>query len=695
MNIVGSSDRTRVPAKALPRLCALLTAIGMGASAAAQVEQPEAERAQNLGDLSLDELMGLKVDVVYGASRYEQKVTRAPSSISIVTADEIGKLGYRTLAEVLRGVRGLYVSDDRNYSYLGVRGFLRPNDYNTRVLVLIDGHRMNDNLFDSGTVAREGMVDIALIDRVEVIRGPSSSIYGSSAFFGVINVVTRRGGQLKGAELSTEAGSFDTYKSTASMGGRLDNGFEWLFSVANYDSGGAARLYIPEFDQRISANPRATNNGIAADLDGERAFNVFSSLGYGDFDVTAFFSDRVKRVPTASFGTVFADGREETTDYRGYVDVKFGHDFSASMNLKGQVFYDNYTYRGAYPYPDVVADELQDTVSLQRDGTVGEWVGTQWQLTARLLNRHTVIVGAEYRDNIREYQYSYYDSAPGLYDWHDDRSSQVLGMFAQDEMALTKDVALTAGVRYDYYVDSFGGTTSPRLGLIYSPGETTTFKALFGKAYRAPNPYERFYNVVQEDQPELRPETIKTYELVAEQYIGANYRLNASAYYYDIRGLISQAVTDEDEPYFANLQSANAVGIELEGQAKFDSGLTARVSYTLQRTEDGQTDRVLTSSPRHLGKLSVIAPFAQGKVFGGIDLQYNGASVTESGTRADGFTTANLTLYTPRLFKNLSLSFNVYNVLDTRYGYSGAADHAQDVIEQDGRAFRGAAAYKF
>jgi outer membrane receptor for ferrienterochelin and colicins len=694
MSMFGSFDRTRVPAQALPRLGALLIAIGMAASAAAQVGQPEPEREQNLGDLSLDELMGVKVDVVYGASRYEQKVTRAPSSVSIVTADEIGKLGYRTLAEVLRGVRGLYVSDDRNYSYLGVRGFLRPNDYNTRVLVLIDGHRMNDNLFDSGTVAREGMVDVALIDRVEVIRGPSSSIYGSSAFFGVINVVTRRGGQLKGVELSTDAGSFDTYRSTASMGDRLDNGFEWLFSVANYDSGGAARLYVPEFDQRISANPQATNDGIAAGLDGERAFNVFTSLGYGDFDVTAFFSDRVKRVPTASFGTAFNDGREETTDYRGYVDVKFGHAFSAALNLDGHVFYDNYTYYGTYPYKESVAGELQEAPSLE-DGSIGEWIGTQWQLTARLLDRHTVIVGGEYRDNIREYQYSYYDEAPRVYQLKDDRSSQVMGMFAQDEIALSKTVVLTAGLRYDYYADSFGGTTSPRLGLIYSPGEATTFKALVGEAYRAPNPYERFYNVVQEAQPELRPERIKTYELVAEQYIGANYRLNASAYYYDIQGLISQAVTEADEPYFANLQSVSAVGIELEGQAKFDSGLTARVSYTLQKTEDGQTDRELTSSPRHLGKLSVITPFAQGKVFGGIDLQYNGASVTQSGARADGFTTANLTLYTPRLFKNLSLSFNVYNVLDTRYGYPGAEDHAQDVIEQDGRAFRGAAAYKF
>jgi len=677
--------RSHIPALVFPRACALLIAACATLPTGARAGQPEAPGATpNLGDLSLDELMEFKVDLVYGASRYEQKVTRAPASVSIVTADEISKLGYRSLAEVLRGVRGMYVADDRNYTYLGIRGFLRPNDYNTRVLVLIDGHRMNDNLFDSGTIGREGMVDIGLIDRVEVIRGPSSSIYGSSAFFGVINVVTRRGGQLDGAELSAGYGSFDTYKSSISLGSRLDNGVEWLVSAANYDSGGVQRLYIPEFDQRRSANPRATHDGIAAGIDAERAFNLFASLGYADFGVTAFFSDRVKQVPTASFGTEFNDGREATTDYRGYLDCTFDHDFSAALNLKGRAFYDNYTYYGTYPY---------DT--LQQDGTVGEWIGTQWQLTARLLDRHTLIVGGEFRDNIREYQFSYYDVAPRTYDLHDDRSSQTWGIFAQDEIALGKKVLFTAGLRYDYYVDSIGGATSPRFGLIYSPWTTTTFKALYGEAFRAPNPYERFYNVAQRTQAELRPERIKTYELAAERYVGAHYRVTASAYYYDVRGLISQAATDAGDPYFANLDSANAVGAQLEAQAKFDSGLTVRASYTLQRAEDDQTNRELSSSPRQLRKLSLIVPFWQGKVFGGLDLQYNSTSATVSGGRTDGFVTANLTLYSQQLLQNVALTFNIDNALDAQYGYPGAEDHAQEVIEQNGRSLRGSVAYKF
>src|SRR6185295_4844201 len=118
----------------------------------------------------------------------------------IVTADEIKKFGHRTLAEVLRSVRGIYVTYDRNYANFGIRGFDRPGDFNTRVLLLVDGHRMNDNLYDSALLGSEATLDLDLIDRVEVIRGPSSSIYGNSAFFGVINIITRRGGQIDGAE---------------------------------------------------------------------------------------------------------------------------------------------------------------------------------------------------------------------------------------------------------------------------------------------------------------------------------------------------------------------------------------------------------------------------------------------------------------------------------------------------------------
>ncbi len=127
-----------------------------------------------------------EIPSVYGAAKYDQKVNEAPAAITIITAEQIKKYGYRTFAQVLDSVPGLFTTDDRNYGYLGIRGFNRPGDYNTRVLILIDNHRMNDAVYDQGAIGTEAPIDVDVIDRVEIIKGPASSLYGTNAFFGVI-----------------------------------------------------------------------------------------------------------------------------------------------------------------------------------------------------------------------------------------------------------------------------------------------------------------------------------------------------------------------------------------------------------------------------------------------------------------------------------------------------------------------------
>ena len=137
---------------------------------------------QNLSDLAIEDLMEVRVEKVFGAAKRLQPATEAPSSVSIITADDIARYGYRSLADILRSVRGLYVTYDRNYSYLGARGFARPGDYNTKVLLLVDGHRMNDDVYDQAAIGPELGLDPATFERVEIIRGPVSALYGTSAF---------------------------------------------------------------------------------------------------------------------------------------------------------------------------------------------------------------------------------------------------------------------------------------------------------------------------------------------------------------------------------------------------------------------------------------------------------------------------------------------------------------------------------
>jgi iron complex outermembrane receptor protein len=649
----------------------------------------------NPTELSLEELVNIQVDSVFGASKYEQKVTQAPASVSIVTADEIKKFGYRSLADVLQGMRGFYVSNDRNYSYLGSRGFQRPGDYNTRYLLLIDGHRMNENIYDLIYIGTDSALDINLVDRVEVIRGPSSSIYGNNAFLGVINVVTKRGGQINGAEGSVEGGSFDTYMGRFSFGKKFANDIEWLFSGSYYTSRGQASLYYPEFDQRISSDPRARNNGVARNSDGEESHKFFTSLSYHDFTLTGLYSSRTKDVPTASFGSFFGTGQENTTDERAFVELKYAHQFGENTEVLGHLSYDTSPYHGKYPF-DYGTNNRPADVIIDNETAFGDWLTTGWQLKQRVWDRHTLIVGTEYRENLHQHLYNYDDQKMTFVD--DRHTGRNFGVYAQVEAVLRTNLLLNAGLRYDYY-STFGGTLNPRVGLIYSPWEKTTFKLLYGQAFRAPSDYELYYNAPDfqlANNPKLRPETIQTYEAIYEQYLPAHLRFSASGYYYEINNLISSTLKPGTDSYFFdNVNRVQAKGMEFELEGRYPGGLVARASYALQRTDDAMTGEELSTSPRHLIKGNLIVPLYRDKVFAGLELQYQSSVKTLSGRRADDFVIANLTLFSKELVKGLEMSATVYNLLDTQYGFPASGSHLQDIIGQDGRSFRLKLTYKF
>jgi len=184
------SVRCRVPGLMLLSLVFLVFLL-VAVSHAESDGLPETERP-DLTTLSIEELMGIEVETVSGASRYEQPVSEAPASVSIVSAEQIKKYGYRNLADILQSVPGFSVTNDRNYQYAGIRGFGLPGDYGTRVLLMVDGIRQNEPMFNSVFIG-ELVVDTDLIERVEIIRGPGHTLYGANALMAVINIVTKRG----------------------------------------------------------------------------------------------------------------------------------------------------------------------------------------------------------------------------------------------------------------------------------------------------------------------------------------------------------------------------------------------------------------------------------------------------------------------------------------------------------------------
>ena len=658
---------------------------------------PEGQESKpDLMDMSVEQLMSVEVATVYGASKYEQKVTEAPASVSIVTADEIRKYGYRTLADALRSVRGFYVTSDRNYDFIGVRGFNRPGDYNSRILLLVDGHRINDNVFDTAPIGTEFPIDMDLIDRIEVIRGPSSSLYGTNAFFGVINVITRQPGDLQGTELSGSAGSFGTYESRVSYGHEYASGLGVLLSGSLMHSDGPDTLYYKEF--------QALNGGVAQHADGDQDYRLYGKFSLRDFTLVGAYASRTKHVPTASFGTVFNDARFQTTDSHGFLDLKYLHDFGDQTQLTARAFYDRYYYHGDYPTDKEPANSdttappvATPLVVLNKDLAWGNWWGGELQLTKTLPGRNKVSLGTEFRDNSLQRQQNY-DALPYQVYLDDRRSSSIWALYLQDEIQLLDSLILSAGVRYDHY-QSFGGTSNPRLALIYQPAQGSALKLLYGSAFRAPNAYELYYddrvNIL--GNPTLKPEKIQTYEAVYEQYFHEHYRSSISGVYYRVHDLItSEPVPDSNgATRYVNVDSINARGVELELEGKWQGGLVGKLSYTFQRAEDASSGAALTDSPDHLAKLNLTAPLYGNLLFAGFEEQYQSSRLTLGGNRTGASYLSNLTLFSRGVLPGLHLSASVYNLFDARYADPGSPNQVQDSIEQNGRSFRLKLDYRF
>src|SRR5665213_294730 len=646
----------------------LIFAVATGNSCVGQQPIPD------LSEASLEQLGNIPV---YGASMHMQSSGDAPSSVTVITAAEIQEHGYRTLADILRTVRSFYVTYDRNYSSIGVRGFARPGDYNTRVLLLVDGHRLNDDIYDEAMIGTEFPIDIEMIQQVEIIRGPASSLYGSNALFAVINVITKRAHDVSGLELSAEAGSFNTYKGRISYGQELGQ-LQLLISGSFYGSRGQNRLYYPEFD-----SPE-TNNGIAAHVDDDQLGTALATVSFHDFTLQAAYGTREKGIPTGSYDTIFNNPGTRTTDSHEYFDARSDHTFAGNCALLARLFFDRYTYQGTYMDPSSL-DPTQVIPNL--DYADGEWWGTQIQAAKTVLKRNRIAAGAEYRDNIRQNQ-SDYDLNPYSLYLNDKRNSFIGGIYIQDEVPITKSLAMSAGIRYDYYSD-VAASTDPRVALVYRPESKTNLKLIYGKAFRIPNVYERYYSVDPNlPNPALHPEKLESTEVVWEQGISDRLWISTSAFHITANDLINQQPVGSSQFIFQNVQNVQSTGIEFELKGQLPHGLEGSASYSFGEAKDNDTKLFLNNSPRHLGKLDLVQPLLQRKLFASLDAQYRSGMTTFTGGSVSSFPIVHFELFGQKISRHLNLSASVYNLLNKKYYDPPSTGVPESAIQQDGRTFR-------
>lgn len=639
---------------------ALLLAAPLGATA-----QPT--DAGEAGDPFAD-LEALLDEPVQTAATYTQRVSEAPASVTIISSEEIDRAGYRTLGEALATVRGIYLSSDRSYSTIGVRGFSPPDDYNSRAAVLVDGIPVRDAAVGVAPLGGELGVPLSAVERIEVVRGPGSTLYGTGAMLAVVNVILKDSRSLEGLRGSVSAGAFRAFRGEAVAAATVSDGVDVSVALHGLDDGGPD-AYFAEYD-----TPE-TLNGIATGLDWERSWGALATVQAGSHRLDVRYSDRSKADPTAPQGSLF--GAEAwTRDQIAVVALRTDVSLAPTLSVFGMGSLLNYQRDVYYPLaagPDDIADFnlATNATSSRAEGRV------QWDVSPA----HRLVGGAEVTADIQS-RYRTESDALGLF--NADAPYRSAAAYAQGESQLGHTVAVTAGIRFDAVREDVA--LSPRGAVVVTPNDRTSLKLVAGTAFRAPSTFERIYAnpaVQQIPAPDLDPERVFTAEAIAAQEVVPGLRLDASVFVTRVSGLIDVREVDPEAGtrQFVNVGRAVARGAE-GGVVSVLGGWRTRFSYGFQTAVDPDLgDRPLTNAPRHVGKASAYGPIGRG-----LWLSVRGQAEGERRTVYDSETA-------PYLVADVALSADVFeavgrvtigvqNVFDATYAFPAGYKHIQASIPQ-------------
>lgn len=618
--------------------------------------------------------MQIKVEA---ASMHEQSLEDAPASVTVITQDEIRRYGYRTLGEALSYSRGMFVSYDHTYHFLGVRGLSAPGDYGTHFLVMVNGHSLGDNILSQTTwFGQDFPVDMTLVKRIEIIRGPSSSLYGSDGMFATINVVTMAPEEFSGTLVRAEAGTFGEKKLQVASSIPLDHGATLLLSGALYNDNGEHSVNIPGQDSRV------TNFGRAIDMDGEKGYHLFANLTWRDWSILAVFDARSKIQPVSWGPTVFNDSGTRAIDSRNFIDATYTHNFDESRSLQWRMYYDNYRFRGIFRYPGT--NEITDN----RDFFYGDWAGTQLSYRFPVPHFGSLTVGGEGRFDLRALQRTVYDKADQGPSLSIDKRDKSFGIFAQDEWDLTRTWKLDLGVRFDasQYRDNF---VSPRAALIYQPSTRVSYKFLYGRAFRNPTAFELFYTdpvAAALANPTARPEKERTLEFVIERKLTSRLNALVSAYRYDVSDLLVGEYTARGEFQYRNAGRDRSSGLEVELNGHPVRWLEMVASLALQRAVNADHNYPLANSPSQIGKLRFSVPLFTHRLSLASGTQYLGSRQTLAGATLPSLFLTNLTVNTSRLTSNLDFQAGVRNLAGVKYSDPIAMYQKVDTLPVPGRS---------
>lgn len=562
-----------------------------------------------------EELLFRNVSVVSAAKKVQQR-SEAPAAISVITRQDIESSGARTIAEAIQFIAGVNV--------FGLQGAnIRGVGSGSRILLLVDGRRCND-VFSGGF--EDGLErPLTKVERIEVIKGPASALYGTNAFAGIINVITRRPLTARGLEVHARAGNFST-RAVETTWGNDGGNVDTLFSLSGYSDRGH--------------DLRGTNDDV-------RALEFFGKAeGYG-FTVSGGLRPSKRGVPNIG-GNLTPTSSSRRTDSFGH--VQYARELRPEWSVYSQLYFQREHLDLRDPSGDLDIRDLR--------------IEAEARTHYRLSERNEFTAGIELR---RDRTTDDSTAVQGRF-----RSTNK-SIFVEDELRVTNRVRLTAGVRADDN-SVFGSSVNPRVGVVASLPTGTIVKGFYGRAFRGPDFVLLFtdiqlgvFRLVR--NPNLKPERVTSMEVEVTHPVSPWLDASLNVYRNSLRDLIAVVFTSGTNLTYVNRGEASANGVEVGVHGQLGNELSFFSNFAYQDAEDDTTGASIALVPSRTVNAGLT--YRPGETLTvGVFGKYVGPRPTTDlagrPTSLPHYYKVDVSL-TARLRENLDLTAAIYNIFDAVY----------------------------
>ena len=611
------------------------------------------------------------------ATGSKQPIIRAPSTATVITAQDIRAMGMTDLEQVLESVPGLHVSMvhvglNPIYIFRGIAA-----KYNPQVLMLVNGIPIT-NVFWGDRSQIWGGFPLENVARIEVIRGPGSALYGADAFAGVINIITRTAADIHGTEAGVRLGSFNSKDVWVQHGGQLGAAdASYYLRAGNTD--GAQGIIEKDvqstIDQRLGTHASLTPGTMSTS---RKALDARTDIGFDAWRIRAAYQKREIGMGAGLAGNLDPYSRGNSS--RFYIDTNYDQanwvpnwDVSAVIGYFANREWGSPAYRlfppgafnGAFPQ-----GMIGNPGHAERHGQV--------ELTALYtgFEQNKIRVGTGYKkDDLyaawsQKNFYGVNSPLPGVIDVTNDPTliymiphKRILTyVFVQDEWGFANDWMLTAGIRHDRYSD-FGSTTNPRLALVWNADYNKVVKLMHGTAFRAPSFAEQYSinNPVVIGDPNVKPEKLVSDELAFSWQTTTDWQNNLNFFRYRMRSIILPVAA-----VYSNSGDRTGKGFELESTLDVSSNIRLNGSVSVQHSHDEASGKDAGIAPqRRLFARADwrVVPFWQL----GLVANHVAARMREPGDtrpQVPDYTMVDVTLRREKLMNGIEVSAKVSNLLN-------------------------------